>query len=575
MRSTSFLVLVTATVYLDVFNHVKNYGFANAYDPEQHGTQSLVYNEYVHRNRRREAVSTNSRSLQVIDPRSCKSGKGRTCSPSARPSTAPSLAPTISHMPSVSPQPSAEPSISSPPSRMPSHAPSPYPSVAPSGFPSPQPSDTPTQTPTISSPPTINPTEMPSDKPSVPPTPAPTISSQPTITGQPSGSPVIDPNGVIDRIVTDADGHTGVETTCRRSIPSEANSISDQLIVYNYDLTTASGSDKYFIVDQIAAAVQRSMSTQFLNCIFDNTSDTFMTHTVSSLPVDVVDTSVTNCTSNDGSECFLVNAAFTSTIFYLNDGSRRQLQNGTDSSNPVADAITDSKVFESFSSALNSLFSSGQLTADIPNVVSTGFQGITNDESVPATPAPAPDSSSTDKSLSSGAVAGSVIGTLIAVALIAVLIAFAVVTLRNRNGGTSRNKAVDVTQQDFNDMHDYEEDDRDDLAMIDRSIVASDDGSFVSGFASHEKLKASAYIVNDDNESYNTRSFPTIGPSFSERIQRASAPGPTFVKATEIWSQELKTEVDSETGAVEMNAYSSSQRSTGQRSYDVPDTVQL
>jgi hypothetical protein len=391
---------------------------------------------------------------------------------------------------------------------------------------------------------------------------------------------VIDPNGVIDRIVTDANGHTGVETSCRRSIPSTASSTRDQLIVYNYDLTIASGSDTYFAVDQIAAAVQRSMSEQFLTCIFDdNTTKTFLTHTISSLPVDVVDTSFTNCTPTGSSNCFRVNAAFTSTIFYLNGSNRRQLQNGTDTSIPVSDAITDPKVFESFSSALNSLFSSGQLTTDVSNVISTGFQGISNDDS--SVPTPAPDeSSSSDKSLSSGAVAGSVIGTLIAVALIAALIALAVVTVRNRNGGTSRSKAVDVTQQDFNDLQDYEEeDDRDDRAMIDRSVIASDDGSYNSGYQSQGKLKTSAYIVNDDNESYNTRAFPVVGPSFSERVQSASAPGPVFVKANEILSQlheaELKTEFDSETGAVEMNAYSPRHRSTGKRSYDVPDTVQL
>jgi hypothetical protein len=569
MMRTTFIFCIAAT--LDFCSDI----FVNAHDHDMHRTQSLVYSEYAQRHRR-ERVST--RSLQVIDPKSCKSGKGRTCSPSAKPSTAPSLAPTISHMPTISFLPSAEPSISSPPSVMPSPGPTPFPSVVPSGFPSPQPSDGPTQTPTISSPPTINPTEMPSDKPSKSPTVAPTVSSQPTITGQPSGAPVIDPNGVIDRIVSDADGHTGVETSCRRSIPSEANSVSDQLIVYNYDLSIASGSDTYFIVDQIAAAVQRSMSEQFLTCIFDNTTNSFLTSTVSSLPVDVVDTSFTNCTSSDGSECRRVNAAFTSTIFYLN-GDNRKLQNGTDSSVPVSDAIMDPKVFESFSSALNSLFSSGQLTSDISNVVSTSFQGITNDES--SVPTPAPDeSSSSDKSLSSGAVAGSVIGTLIGVALIAVLIALAVVTIRNRNGGTSRSKAVDVTQQDFNDLNDYEEeDDRDDRAMMDRSVIASDDGSYNSGYKSQGKLRTSAYIVNDDNESYNTGAFPAVGPSFSERVQSASAPGPIFVKANEILSQlhqaELKTEFDSETGAVEMNAYSSRHRSTGKRSYDVPDTVQL
>jgi hypothetical protein len=408
-------------------------------------------------------------------------------------------------------------------------------------------------------------------------------------------APVIDPNGVIDRIVTDTDGNTGVESQCRRSIPSTANRVTDQLIVYKYDVATVAGTDMFLIIDKIATQVQREISSQFLICTFDDTTttstnDVFFSHTISSLPIDIVDTTTTttvsNCTSDDNStDCFRVNAAFTATIFYLDDNTntRRSLQNGTTSTK--SDAITDPMVYESFSSSLQALFSSGKLTDDISSVLSTDFQGIANDGRND-TPTSSPDDNSgsqTDKSLSSGAVAGSVIGTLIGLALIAVLVVLAITAFRRRNDDSenSRKKAMDVTQQEFNDLHiDEDDDERDDRAMIDRSIIASDDGSFDSGYHNDGRFKTTAYLANDDNESLNTRGFPLVEPSFSERIRSAGEPGPIFVKTNEasypLNEAALKPGIDFEMGPVEMTSrISSAQRSTGQRSYGVSDTVQL
>ena len=536
----------------------------------------------------------------LVDPKSCKSGKGRTCTPSTRPSVAPSESPSISHMPTISFQPSARPSISSRPSLMPSSGPTPLPSSSPSLDPSPQPSEGPTQVPTISSPPTIIPSTPPSSRPSPSPTIEPTISSQPTITARPSMAPVIDPNGVIDRIVTDDAGNTGVESQCRRDLPSTATRLTDQLIVYEYDITTTTGADVAFVTDTIATQVQKEMSRQFLTCTFNATeqdASSFDTTTVSSLPFDAVATTTSNCTTADGTvaDCYRINAAFTATIFYVDDATRRRFrnrmlqQNTTTATNTTttgstpSDVITDPVVAEQFSSSLQSLFDSGQFASDIVSVKSTEFQGLanaadTNDTNTDDAIPPTDDDSQTDKSLSGGQVAGSVIGTFIGLALIAIIVVFVVTRRRNTNdNNNNKSRAMDVTQEDFHhdlnaEIYNEEYDERDDRAMMDRSIIASDDGSYDSGYTGKIKTTTAAYIIDDDQDTLYTRDFPNpTEPSFSDRIRSAEQPGPTFVKTNEVLYQMNKqNEMDEMEFALERSLADG-----GGRDYNAPDTVQL
>lgn len=404
---------------------------------------------------------------------------------------------------------------------------------------------------------------------------------------------MIDPNGVIDRIVTDDAGNTGVESQCRRDIPSTASSVTDQLIVYEYDITTTPGSDVTFVTDTIATNVQKEMTNEYLTCTFNSTNGSFDTTTISSLPVDVVATTTSNCTTADGAlaDCYRINAAFSATIFYYESQRRnwdRMLQNSTASTNATtssstpSDVITDPAVAESFSSSLQSLFESGQLVSDLGSVTGTEFQGLknadTNDNATDDSIPPTDDDSQTDKSLSGGQVAGSVIGTLIAVALIAVIVAFFITRRRNHNDSNTKSRAMDVTQQDFNDLgggadiYNEEYDDRDDRAMIDRSIIASDDGSFDSGYAGKIKTSTAAYIIDDDQDTMYTRDFPNpTEPSFSERIRSAEQPGPTFVKTNEVLYQMNKNEMDELEFALEQSVTSGGQN----RDYNAPDTVQL
>ena len=408
---------------------------------------------------------------------------------------------------------------------------------------------------------------------------------------------MIDPNGVIDRIVTDDAGHTGVESQCRRDLPSTASTVTDQLIVYEYDITTTPGTDVEFVTDTIATNVQKEMSNQFLTCTFDSTDGSFDTTTISSLPFDVA-TTTRNCTLADGTlaDCYRINAAFTATIFYESrrrnkgrilqntttgiDTTTNSTNTATTSSTP-SDVITDPEVAESFSVSLQSLFESGQLVSDLGSVTSTEFQGLANldrndtgtDDSIP----PTDDDSQTDRSLSGGQVAVCVIGTLIGLALIAVIVAFFIIRRRNHNDNNNKSRAMDVTQEDFNDlggagMYNEEYDDRDDRAMIDRSIIASDDGSYDSGYSEKIKRSNAAYIIEDDQDTQYTRDFPKpTEPSFSERIRSAEQPGPTFVKTNEVLYQLNKNEMDEMEFALERSVASGGRN----RDYTAPDTVQL
>ena len=428
---------------------------------------------------------------------------------------------------------------------------------------------------------------------------APTISSQPTITAAPSQAPVIDPNGVVDRIVTDDAGHTGVTSTCRRAVP-ESTTVTDQLVVYEYDVTTTPGTDVAFVTDTLATRVQKEMSRQFLTCTFDApAAASFDTATISSLPHDVVTTTTPNCTS-DGADCHRINAAFTATIFYYNDDTtnrrrrHRQLQSDnttnvtitttnatTTTTGTPSDVITDPTVAEQFSLSLQSFFDSGEMTSGLGGVQTTEFQGLANDDSVMNNDDDATNTTdgnddsqqSSDKSWSGGQVAGSVIGTLVGLALIAVLVTFFILRRRQHNDDDNdkhKARAMDVTQEDFHDLGHYndEYDDRDDRAMIDRSIIASDDGSFQSGYTG--KMKP-AFIIEDDQDTLYGQEFPKpTEPSFSERIRSAEQPGPTFVKTNEVLYQMNKSGMGDEMEyALERSVASAP------REYGAPDTVQL
>jgi hypothetical protein len=384
--------------------------------------------------------------------------------------------------------------------------------------------------------------------------------------------PTVDPNGITTEIVTDANGDTGVLSQCRKSVPADATMVVDQQVFFEYSMNLVPGTDVFLAIDSIAARLQGDLTNEYLDCRFPP-GQNFYTQAMSSLPVDILSTQTCSA-ANTASDCYIVDAVYTAKLFYL--PSARELQSST--------TITDPNVLDSFSASLQALFESGNLTSGMSSILSTTFQNITNQDNGSssnttnddATPPPTDDmiappivnGSNSNKSLSSGAVAGSVIGTLIGVALIAALIAFAV-TRRHRPGGE---KAVDVTHMEFNDLDQNDSSERDDRAMLaDRSLLASDDGSFTSGYGDRS---FEVDVVYDDEQQSIDTGFLMSAQAAVEK-PKVIGQDPSFVKTNDILDQLQQAEMRSKMIEAEMGASMARSPSRGQRGYGIKDTVDL
>lgn len=392
-----------------------------------------------------------------LQDRPCMAGMMETCAPSSAPSEVPSEAPSTSHSPTFSPAPSQSPSQSPAPSFEPtltpsgtptsSLAPSPAPSSAPSeapiiapsleptsvrsASPSGRPSGRPTSSPSSS--PSLPPTSAPSSRPSLAPTrsaapsssptfsPAPTASAPPS--GQPSSppssspstsiapssspskfptvapsnsaAPSVDPFGYDTRISVDANGDLGVTSTCRQDPPADTTPVNEQLVGFDYILNVESGADLSLIIPSLTSQIHDEVVEDYLDCQYEEGAAPFYVYEQSSLPQATPNSS--GCTAGNqdiGSDCYLINAGFTSYIFTFPEN--RRLLSGN---------ITDRDVLKSFSQSLENIFASGSLGG--PNVVSIQYLGISND-AVPEKP----------KEKIAGKVVGGIIGGLCLIALI-------------------------------------------------------------------------------------------------------------------------------------------------------------
>lgn len=375
-----------------------------------------------------------SRRLQEADPfKGCDKDKKGTCAPTASPSGAPSGQPSISFQPTVSPMPSAAPSTSVAPSFVPSPFPSSNPSDQPSGVPtitarpsstpSRAPSDAPSAVPSIA--PTPKPTETPTHNPTEQPSASPSLSQRPTITPQPTNTnyPTVDPNGYSTVVFIGPNRLPEKNSTCRPAIPSAATSVTNQVIAFDYVANVDPGSNITLAVSSISLRLQDELARQYLSCHFPPGED-FYTHSINSLPGDVVSTT-SSCSSSQvvgNSDCYVVNGAFTAVIFYLpkssdsgsGSPSNRRLQDaGTTSTN-----ITDPNVYQSFSQSLDDIFASGALQT--AQVTGLQFEAVVNNAS------PGPPS---QQSANTGAIVGGIIGGLV----LLILVAFAVYTIVRTN----------------------------------------------------------------------------------------------------------------------------------------------
>ena len=459
---------------------------------KHHAARSVKQGSRLRRNRDRDLQDTGN------DPRSEKCDKSKhSCAPSAAPSVSmvpsaapssmPSSAPTTSHMPSVSLEPSAAPSVSP----MPSSAPSPQPSGAPSGMPSRMPTGAPTPVPT-----------------GAPTLPAPTVSPAPTKSPQPTAMPSPDPFGVTTRIITNPNGETGVVSNCRLPIPATATSIEDQAIIFDYTLNLVAGADFDLAIDFIATRLHREITPKFLDCMFDPGSD-FYVHALTSLPMDLPREEGCGGEDAEGVDCYVVNAAFVSQIFYQ-PSQRRKLQ--------ASETITDANVYNAFTVAIDEIFASGALTEGFQDIISAEFNEITNedpneDESISSISAPR----GSDKSLSAGAVAGITVGAIVGVAIVAALVAFALTRSRKRNGSKDAPSSEVFQEVDSLSSSEAADDDMSKGMIGDKSIL-SDDTSFLT---SEQPTKA--YVLNDE-QSLDTGFYPELTPQESQEEKQP----PTF-----------------------------------------------
>lgn len=476
--------------------------------------------------------------------------------------------------------PSAAPSKapSATPSAAPSFAPSLTPTAFPSDLPSARPSYLPSARPTIS--------QAPSYHPSTPPTGAPTTAF-PTMSRAPTFTDT--------RIVTDSQGNMGVSTQCRTPVPPNATTVQDQRVDFTYVLNVVSGTDVFLAIDYVATQLQKSLSREYLTCHFGNPSSLFETHAISSLPVDNLDpnptcpadlhnqtTTMTNTTTTTTTDCYIVDGAYTATIFYLTP-QRRQRQRNLDTNTTAAttnttttNVITDPNVYNSFATSLQTLFASGELSSGLSNIRGTAFQNITNFHNGSNGGASGIGTgNSSDTSLSGGAIAGIVIGVICLLAILAALIVFAVTRRRRKRQHPRDEKAVNVTHvSNFRDLEPNDDGDssyRDDVAMIaDRSFLSSsDDGSFTSA----QDRRYQVDVIVDEEQSFGT-GIITVDPVTFEIPGESSNQVPWFVKANDVIDQQNQDDMKKRIEE-EFNPPQSMSPPRGQRKYGIPDTMDL
>jgi len=217
--------------------------------------------------------------------------------------------------------------------------------------------------------------------------------------------PTEDPNGFSTILFPGQDNLPQRNSTCRPSIPADATGVQQQLIAFDYTTNVLPDSNATLAVNAIALRLQTELTQLYLNCEFEPGSD-FYTYAVSSAPSDSVASQA--CTEDqivEDNDCYNANGAFVVTIFYL-PSTRRNL----------GETITDVNVLDSYSDALEAIFSSGSLTG--ARVVSTTYNGITNADV---------------SSRNAGAIAGGVIGGLVGLLLICVAVYLAVKRQRDRD----------------------------------------------------------------------------------------------------------------------------------------------
>jgi hypothetical protein len=325
-------------------------------------------------------------------------------------------------------------------------------------------------------------------------------------------------------------------------------------------------------MSSIALRLQDELSQEYLTCQFVSGQD-FLTDAVSSLPGDVVNAAA-SCGENEaeaGSDCYVVDGAFTVTIFYLPDGTRRKrgLQNTNQSEPTTSSTITDPNVYESFSTSLQAIFASGTLSG--PRVTSLGLQGITNSD-VPT---------SVPKTVDTPAIVGGSIGGLIALCFIVLLIVLGIQGYRRQKrypeqveGGNVSNRRVVEEEDDGGDasiIRPYEDDPsaREDQPFAHIPITSSpnsndDDESTL--FTQSQGAQNVRVVIFNEDATFVSGAPPPV--NLYDDDEREPLP-PRFLRM-----KDVRQDTRPGAGLASPSSYYQ-QSNPARRAYDVSDTVDL
>jgi hypothetical protein len=327
------------------------------------------------------------------------------------------------------------------------------------------------------------------------------------------------------------------------------------------------------VMSSISLRLQEELSQQYLTCQFASGPD-FLTDAIGSLPGDVVNVTA-SCTDTEvktGSDCYVVDGAFTATIFYLPDGTRRKrgLQ-VSDQNTPTtsSEQITDPNVYESFSTSLQAIFASGTLTGT--RVTSLEFQGITNSDIPTAAP----------RTVDTPAVVGGSVGGFIALCLIALLVVLGIQSYRKRKrypeqvgGGDFSNRRVVEGGNDGGDanfMRPYEDDPsaQEDQPFAHIPITSSpnsnDDDEATLFTQSHGAQNVRVVVFNEDDTLVSGAPPPV---DLYDDDGKEPQP-PRFLKM-----KDLRQDTPPREG-LPSPSYYYQQSNPARRAYDVSDTVDL
>ena len=253
-------------------------------------------------------------------------------------------------------------------------------------------------------------------------------------------APTLDPFGVNVEISLNNDDNRSILVTCRPTIPPNAESITAQIIEYEYVLNVQNGTSVPIVLAQVEEDISNHLIQTFMDCRFGLIRD-FYVYQMDSAPNDYL---VGGCLLDEqvtGATCYTIEGQLLVNFFYIpqftNSTTRktRQLQQQEEESQ-----IADENVADAFADALEDILNSPGLGGN--SVVSTSFNGITN-----KVPPPPPEPKSRTPQIVGG-VFGANAG--------AVLIGFVSVYFLKRHNEEAANQyyqeAMDAVDGEIDDM---------------------------------------------------------------------------------------------------------------------------